>query len=349
MLNFLRVILAPLSIVYWLIIKLRNCFFDTGIFKSHSVNAKVISIGNLTVGGSGKTPTVINVTTVLKNNGKKVGILSRGYMRNSKGYMLVANEDKLLTTVDKSGDETFLTAEECKVPAAVAENRVVGANNFLNDVDLDTIVLDDAYQHRWINRDLNILVFDQRFMQKTRSMDQKLLPLGILREPFSSINRADIIIINRKFNEKKEIPAKLKKYFEGRIIFTGYYETTGIYDVKNHQHYNVKDFQGQKSLVVCGIARPYSFLKVLENNRIDFTNKLLFKDHKKYSQKEVETIRKKFYSTNAHSVLTTQKDAVKLTQFSKELDDIDIYYLKIDLIIEQKDELQNHLLGIFNK
>ncbi|OGU34912.1 MAG: tetraacyldisaccharide 4'-kinase, partial [Ignavibacteria bacterium GWB2_35_6b] len=244
--------------------------------------------------------------------------------------------------------ETFLVAEECKVPAAVAERRVDGASKFLNDVKLDIIVLDDAYQHRWIERDLNILIFDQRFMQKTESMDQKLLPLGIMREPFSAVDRADIIIINRKFNEKKEIPAKLKQYFEGKKIYTAYYETSGIHDVKNHQHYEVSDFKGQKSLVVCGIARPFSFLKVLENNGIDFTNKLLFADHKNYSHKEVETIRKKFYSTNAHSVLTTQKDAVKLTRYSKELDDIDIFYLKIDLIIEQKDEFENHLLGIYN-
>lgn len=347
MLNFLRVFFSPLNIVYGFLIDIRNYCFDQKIFKSKKVNAKVISIGNITVGGSGKTPAVIYVTNVLKNAGKKVGILSRGYMRNSKGYLLVADEKKVLADVDKSGDETFLAAEECKVPAAVAERRVDGANKFLSDVKIDTIVLDDAFQHRWIERDLNILIFDQRFMQKTESMDQKLLPLGIMREPFSAVNRADIIIINRKFNEKKEIPAKLNQYFEGKKIFTGYYKTSGIHDVKNHQHYEVSDFKGQKSLVVCGIARPFSFLKVLENNDIDFTNKLLFGDHKNYSNKEVEKIRKKFYSTNAHSVLTTQKDAVKLTRYSKELDDIDIFYLKIDLIIEQKDEFENHLLGIY--
>ena len=348
MLDFIRVILSPLNIVYGLLIKVRNYFFDRGIYKSKKVKAKVISIGNITVGGSGKTPTVIYVTNVLKNAGKKVGILSRGYMRRSKGYILVASEKGLVTEVDKSGDETYLAAEECSVPAAVSENRVDGANKFLNDVELDTIVLDDAFQHRWIERDLNILIFDQRFMQKTKSMDQKLLPLGLMREPFNSVNRADIIIINRKFNEKKEIPVKLKKYFQDKKIFTGYYAATGIYDVKNHQHYELKEFQGQKSLVVCGIAKPYSFLKVLENNGIDFTNKLLFKDHKNYLHKEVETIRKKFYSTNAQSVLTTQKDAVKLTRYAKELDDIDIYYLKIDLIIEQEDDFKNHLLGIYN-
>lgn len=347
MLNFLRVILSPLTIVYGFLIECRNYFFDKKIFKSKKVNAKVISIGNITVGGSGKTPTVIYVTNVLKDAGKKVGILSRGYMRNSKGYLLVSDGKKVLADVNKSGDETFLVAEECNVPAAVAERRVDGANKFLNDIKLDTIVLDDAYQHRWIERDLNILIFDQRFMQKTESMDQKLMPLGIMREPFSAVDRADIIIINRKFNEKKVIPDKLQKYFKGKKIFTGYYEAAGIYDVKSHQNFELKEFKGQKSLVVCGIARPFSFLKVLENNGIDFTNKLLFADHKNYTNKEVETIRKKFYSSNAHSVLTTQKDAVKLTRYSKELDDIDIYYLKIDLIIEQKDEFKNHLLEIY--
>ncbi|MCB9249013.1 MAG: tetraacyldisaccharide 4'-kinase [Ignavibacteriales bacterium] len=334
MLKFIRIILSPLTILYKFIINLRNSFFYKNTFKQTKVNAKVVSVGNLTVGGSGKTPFVIMLTKYLKSKKNRVGVLSRGYGRNSKGYHLVSKGDSPLIDVSKSGDEILLVSAECKVPAAVSEKRVIGAQNFLNDVELDTIVLDDAFQHRWIWRDLNILIIDQKFLSNVNSIDQNLLPLGSMREPFESTKRADLIVINRKFSPKITLPSKLKHYFLEKSLYYSYYSVEGIYDVKDNKKYTTKDFEGQHSLVVCGIAKPFSFLRVLEENNINIKNKIIFNDHKNYTIKEVEEIRKKFYSTNSYSVLTTQKDAVKLMQFRKELDDIDIYFLKIELQIE---------------
>lgn len=349
MINILKIVLSPFTLLYWLIITVRNKLFDKGIFNQKKVDAKVISVGNITVGGAGKTPTVIHVSKILKEAGIKVGILSRGYSRNSKGYQLVSDGSNLLIPVNFSGDEITLAAEECGVPAAVSERRVDGAEKFIRDVNVDAIVLDDAFQHRWIARDLNILVFDHRFLTKKRTCDRNLFPLGRMREPFSAIDRADIVIINRKFTEKVEIPKNILKLFEDKKLFYGYYESSGLYDVKNHHYFELDEFDGEKSLVVCGIARPYSFLRVLETNNVDISNKILFKDHKEYKLKEVNLIRKKFYETNSNSVVTTQKDFVKLKSFSKELDDIDIYYLKIDMEIENKNEFKNHILELFNK
>lgn len=334
--------------LYQVIVTTRNKLFDRGIFSQIKVEAKVISIGNITVGGAGKTPTVIMVTKLLKEAGIKAGILSRGYSRNSKGYQLISDGSTLFLPVNKSGDEIYLAAEECGVPAAVSERRVEGAQKFIGDTNVEAIVLDDAYQHRWLDRDLNILVFDQRFLTKKGIIDRNLLPLGRMREPFSSVDRADIVIINRKFTEKVDVPKSIVKLFEGKKLFYGYYVASGVYDVKNHQQFRLNEFEGEKSLVVCGIARPYSFLKVLEQNDIDISNKLLFKDHKEYTLKEVNLIRKKFYVTNSNSVVTTQKDFVKLKDFSKELDDIDIYYLKIDMVIEQEKEFKEQILKLFN-
>jgi len=335
-------------LLYQVIVTTRNKLFDRGIFSQIKVEAKVISIGNITVGGAGKTPTVIMVTKLLKEAGIKAGILSRGYSRNSKGYQLISDGSTLFLPVNKSGDEIYLAAEECGVPAAVSERRVEGAQKFIGDTNVEAIVLDDAYQHRWLDRDLNILVFDQRFLTKKGIIDRNLLPLGRMREPFSSVDRADIVIINRKFTEKVDVPKSIVKLFEGKKLFYGYYVASGVYDVKNHQQFRLNEFEGEKSLVVCGIARPYSFLKVLEQNDIDISNKLLFKDHKEYTLKEVNLIRKKFYVTNSNSVVTTQKDFVKLKDFSKELDDIDIYYLKIDMVIEQEKEFKEQILKLFN-
>jgi len=335
-------------LLYQVIVTTRNKLFDRGIFSQIKVEAKVISIGNITVGGAGKTPTVIMVTKLLKEAGIKAGILSRGYSRNSKGYQLISDGSTLFLPVNKSGDEIYLAAEECGVPAAVSERRVEGAQKFIGDTNVEAIVLDDAYQHRWLDRDLDVLVFDQRFLTKKGIIDRNLLPLGRMREPFSSVDRADIVIINRKFTEKVDMPKSIVKLFEGKKLFYGYYVASGVYDVKNHQQFKLNEFKGEKSLVVCGIARPYSFLRVLEQNDIDISNKLLFKDHKEYTLKEVNLIRKKFYETNSNSVVTTQKDFVKLKDFSKELDDIDIYYLKIDMVIEQEEEFKKQILKLFN-
>ena len=134
MLKLIRIILSPLTILYKVIINLRNSFFDKDIFKQTKVNCKIISIGNLTVGGSGKTPFVIMLTKYLKGKNSKVGVLSRGYGRSSKGYKLVSTDGINLIDVNESGDEIYLVSSECKVPAAVSEKRVDGANKFLNDV-----------------------------------------------------------------------------------------------------------------------------------------------------------------------------------------------------------------------
>ncbi len=349
MLKLTRFILSPFTLLYGLVVKLRNFLFDKEIFKAKEVPAKVISIGNLTVGGSGKTPTTDLVTEILSKNQIRAGVLSRGYKRKSKGYRLVCDGENIFTSVEEAGDEIMMIAMEKKIPAAVAERRVEGAIKFLNDVNIDVIVLDDGFQHRWIKRDLDILVIDQRFLQKVNQREQYLLPFGDMREPFSSIERADIILINRKFNSSEPIPPKFQKYFNGKKVFFAEYKPVGFYDVKNNQHFPIKEFEGQKSLVVCGIARPYSFLSILENNSIDIGNKLLFKDHKDYNLKEVQLIRKKFYDTNSHSVLTTEKDAIKLTNFAIELDDIDIYYLKIKMFVKNADEFEKSILEIINK
>jgi tetraacyldisaccharide 4'-kinase len=348
LISLLKILLSPLAFIYGSVIGIRNFLFDKNIFRQKKVGAKVISVGNLTVGGSGKTPAVISLINLLKNE-NKIGVLSRGYGRKSSGYLLVRDDNKILQSVDSSGDEIYLVADECKIPAAVSEKRFEGATKFLKDVDLDIIILDDAYQHRWIHRDLNILIFDQRFLCKNNLMEKNLLPLGIMRERFSSVNRADLIIINRKFSSRQNIPSQLWKHLINKELFYSYYEARGIVDVKTQQVYPVSDFSGQDSLVVCGIAKPFSFIKALEDNNINTKNKVVFKDHKNYNIKEIELIRKKFYETNSHSVLTTQKDAVKLSNFSKELDDIDIFYLKIEMKFEDEQRLTNKINQIIKK
>jgi tetraacyldisaccharide 4'-kinase len=343
--KFLKILLAPFVFLYGSIINVRNLFFDKAVFKSEKVNAKVISVGNINIGGSGKTPLVIYVTNLLKNSGYKVGVLSRGYGRKSSGYKLVSKGDAILTSVEECGDEIYHTALECKVAAAVSENRVKGANKLIEETKIDSIVLDDAFQHRWIVRDIDLVIIDQSFINNKSFFTHNLLPAGDLREGFESLKRADAIIINRKFLDREEINSEMKNHFDGRNIFTSYYKAISFVDAMRKIEYSLDDFKGQESLVVSGIANPQSFLNVLGKVHVNTQNKMIFRDHKNYTFKEVQQIRKQFYTTNSHSVVTTEKDAVKLSRFNREFDDVDIFYLKINLCMDDEESFKQYLIN----
>jgi len=339
-----RLLLLPVLPIYSAIILIRNWFFDKKFFRAEKIPAKVISVGNITVGGSGKTPLVIYLLNLLQNEKKNPAVLSRGYGRRSKGYLLVSDGKKLLANVNMSGDEIYHTVSECKVPGAVSENRVKGAKKLIADTEVDVIVLDDAFQHRWIARDIDLVICEQRFLNQHGFVNHSLLPVGMLREPFGSLKRASALIINRKFSAKREMPEKYLKYFEGKKLFYAYYKATGFVDIMRKTAYNLGEFEGQKSLVVSGIANPYSFINILKQTNVDTENQLIFRDHKDYSFKDIQRIRKEFYATNSHSVVTTQKDAVKLTKFSTELDDIDIFYLNIELAMDDTEGFKNFII-----
>jgi tetraacyldisaccharide 4'-kinase len=346
--KILRLILFPFIPFYAAAICLRNFLFDKKFFKEKKVNAKVISVGNISVGGSGKTPLVIYLCEMIKKDGHKIGVLSRGYRRKTTGYLLVSDGDNILTKVENSGDEIFQTAKDCKIPAAVAENRFEGAQKFIKDTNINTLILDDAFQHRWIKREINLLIFEQGFLLNSSLLNQALLPAGNMREPISAAKRADAIILNRKFSEMKEIPAEILNHFEGKKIFTAFYKATEFTDVVNKTSYSLGEFSGQKSLIVSGVANPGSFINALKQFNIDVTNRIIFVDHKSYSFKEIQEIRRKFYSTNSNSVVTTEKDAVKLSSFSKELDDIDIFYLKIEMKMDHEESFINFIKNKLN-
>jgi tetraacyldisaccharide 4'-kinase len=343
LLKLLKIILVPFIPLYALIMALRNKFFDLNLFRTKGVNAAVLSVGNITMGGSGKTPLVIYLLNFLKSRGFSAGVLSRGYGRRTRGYLLVSEGKEILTRVDECGDEMYHTVLECSVPAAVSENRVTGAEKLIEKTGIDLLVLDDAFQHRWIERDINLLIFEQRFLIQPYSMNKFLLPSGILREPFRAIKRADAVIINRKFSGKADIPERYKKYFDNKPVFTTFYKAIEFVDIVRKTKYSLEEFSGQKSLVVSGIANPFSFINILNQTRVDTGNRLIFSDHKDYTIDEIQKIRKTFYLTNSHSVVTTEKDAVKLLNFSHEFDDIDIFYLKIEICFDKETEFQNFI------
>lgn len=346
--KLIKILLSPFVFIYNGVITVRNSFFDNSVFKSEKVGIKVISVGNITVGGSGKTPLVIFVTNLLKNAGYKVGVLSRGYGRRSKGFKLVSKGDEILTSVEECGDEIIQTVLECKVAAAVSENRVKGAKRLIKETNVNALVLDDAFQHRWIARDVDLVVIDQDFLNRKTTLTHNLLPLGDLREGFESLKRADAIVLNRKFFNKENLNEEFKEHIKEKKIFTAYYKAMSFVDVMRKIEYSLEDFKGQDSLVVSGIANPQSFLKILEQADVNTRNRLIFSDHKNYTAKEVQKIRKQFYTSNSHSVVTTEKDAVKLSRFNREFDDVDIFYLKINLCMDDEESFKQYLINKLN-
>ncbi|MBV6510748.1 MAG: Tetraacyldisaccharide 4'-kinase [Ignavibacteriaceae bacterium] len=334
-----RFLLWPLVPVYLAVTALRNMFFSAGINRAVKSSVPVISVGNINTGGSGKTPFVIYMSKLLLSLGKKPSVLSRGYGRTTKGYLLAAKEGRLLTSVEKCGDEIYQTVLESGVSAAVSESRVEGAKKLAADTGTDVIVLDDGFQHRWLSRDIDLVIFDVSAWL-SHPAQRTLLPAGNLRELPSAIRRADAVVLNHKFSEKMFFPEEIKKYTAGKKVFNARYSAASFRDVKSGTEYDRNDFNGQKSLVVCGIANPHSFIMALASMGINTAEQMVFRDHKFYTNDEVQLIRKKFYSTNAQSVITTQKDAVKLRQFARELDDIDIYALNIELVMEEAEEFK---------
>jgi tetraacyldisaccharide 4'-kinase len=216
---------------------------------------------------------------LLKKNRFKVGVLSRGYGRTSHGYKLVSKGEDIFCSVEECGDEIYQTVLECRVPAAVSENRFKGAEKLITETSVNAIVLDDAFQHRWINRDVDLLIIDQSFVNSYSFFSHNLLPTGDLREGFSSIKRADAIILNRKFLAKEEISEETKEYFDGKQIFTAFYKAISFVDVMRKIEYSIDDFKGQDSLVFSGIANPKSFLNILQQAHVNTQNKLTFKQY----------------------------------------------------------------------
>ena len=192
--TFLKYLASPFALVYGFIILCRNSFYNLGFFKSHKLPCTVISVGNLAVGGTGKTPTVIFLAKYLQKKNKKVTILSRGFGRSTRGTILVTDGNDTKFSWQEVGDEPYLMAKLLNgVPIIVDENRVRGGMFAIKNFNADIILLDDGFQHRSIIRDLDFVLINSRDKQS----DHKLIPSGILREPWLNIDRSSAIILTK--------------------------------------------------------------------------------------------------------------------------------------------------------
>jgi len=293
----------------------KNWLYEWGILKPKKAPLLVISIGNITFGGSEKTPLVIEVLSFLLKKGYRPALITRGYRGRweSKGGT-VANGLRILGSWKDSGDESFMVAQN--IPEAgvfVGKNRLASCRQaFYSGFNIG--VLDDGFQHRSLLRDLDIVLYDPSAKSP-------------LREPFSSFDRAHIILLKKGSQGRKE------KFFLGKKLYEYSVTSRGFFSLEKREPVDRDRLKAQKMVAFCGIARPERFSRLLLEEGISPLSFLTFPDHHPYPPSSIKKIINVCKNTQSSSVITTEKDAVKLTQTFGRFNIVP-YYLKIGIDIE---------------
>lgn len=323
MLKYLRLLLLPFNVIYALVVYVRNQFYDWGVFKSTSFDLPVICIGNLTVGGSGKTPTTEYLVRLLSEY--KVAILSRGYGRKTKGFVLADDT----ATAETIGDEPLQYYRKFKdVTVAVCEDRVTGIEKLQNEHEV--ILLDDAYQHRKVKAGFNILLFE---FSKIRKF-QMLMPAGNLRESFSGIKRAQAVLITKspleiKDGIKTEISSKLSLNAQQDLAYAHI-------AYQNLKHLYIDEemelVPNQDVFLLTGIANPQPLKQYLTSKDVDVRS-FEYPDHHRFTEKEIEDLVQSFqnHPRKQKIIVTTEKDGQRLLddKLRDLLLNLPVYYLPI--------------------
>ncbi len=304
----------PFSWLYGLGVGIRNYLFDAEILKSKSYSIPVISVGNITVGGAGKTPHVEYLIDLLRDE-MQVAVLSRGYKRKSRGYV-VADEN---TTMRDIGDEPFQIKQKFEgVYVAVDKDRCHGIDHLISDEDtkdVEVILLDDAFQHRYVKPGVNILLVDYH---KFINYD-KLLPAGRLREPQSAKVRADIVIVTKCPKNLNPIDYRvLSKAMDLKAFQQLYFTTLSYCDLKpifnGGDTVPLNEIMGENILLLTGIASPEHLqVDIMEYTRGVKLETMAFSDHHNFTERDVERINERFAAMpSPKRIITTEKDQVRL-------------------------------------
>ena len=346
--------LLPLSWLYGAGVRLRNQMFETGILKSRSFDIPVISVGNITVGGSGKTPHVEYLINLLKDK-VKVAVLSRGYKRKSRGYVLAAKD----TPMCDIGDEPYQMKRKFDdIYVAVDKDRCHGIERLTGDsqtADTDVILLDDAYQHRYVKPGINILLVDYHRL----IMYDKLLPAGRLREPQSGKSRADIVIVTKcpadlKPMEFRVITKAMNLYPYQKLYFTTlrYGSLKPVYCGADRK---LETLTADTSvLLLTGIASPQQMIVDLQPYTTRITP-LTFADHHQFTDADIERINAAYAAMDGKDriIVTTEKDHARLFGMKGLSDEVRAHLfvlpVRVGFMLGQEEEFNENIIGYVRK
>ena len=329
----------PLAVVYHLITAIINKMYDFGIFKSVRFRVPIIGVGNLSVGGSGKSPMVMYLAKLLSNN-FRMGILSRGYGRKTKGYYIVNYE----SNYQMVGDEAMQLFQRFKnkFVIAVCEDRVKGAKKIIADMDLELLVLDDSYQHRAIKPGFNILLTDYN----EPYFNDFLLPAGDLRESRNGSKRADIIMVTKcpkdlTQEQEQNYIAKIKPRYGQKVFFSSIQ-----YDENLQSKYgqiSIEKLADCEVLLITGIANPTPLVEELSQYTQNVKH-LKFRDHHSFSQEDIKKIADEYKKMGENKlILTTEKDYARLMSFEYFWEKL--FYWGINTEIKNKEEFNQIILN----
>ena len=304
--------LSPLGSLYGLVIKARNSLYDRQIFKSYRPDAKVISIGNITTGGTGKTPLVALTARLLAENGEKVCILTRGYGRKDPAdQVLVSDGERVLVDAGVGGDEPVELGRKLIGKAAIVadSDRVAAAKWAVKNLGSTAFVLDDGFQHRRLARELDIVCID--------AVDPfgngEILPAGRLRESVSGLKRAHAIVITRAdlVDEVSAIEREIGNNAPAAKIFRARSKITRFAELAGDR--SVTDPGSVSGFAFCAIGNPAAFFRQLETANIQVGGTKTFRDHHRFTRSDVAELEREAMQSGCDVLITTAKDAVRLT------------------------------------
>jgi len=339
--SFIRILLFPITLIYGFVIAIRNYCYDQNWIKSRSFDLPIISVGNIAVGGSGKTPMADYLIRLLKKD-YELALLSRGYGRKKSGFLIVQED----CSSDEIGDEPLqYKLNHSDILVAVSENRVKGVEQIKDQVKV--IILDDAYQHRAIKPGFSILLFDYNSVFKK----DYFLPSGNLREPISNLNRADIIVVTKtdKFfspMERRRVEAKLPIRNNQKVFYS--YIIYGELKILGHKNsetvFTLADIDKKTRIILfTGIAHPKTLHNFLSEKTKLITH-FAFSDHHNYSMRNLNKIKAGFEKETETKkiIITTEKDAMRLLgdKYKKFLEEYSVYYLPIQAEMNEHDKTQ---------
>jgi tetraacyldisaccharide 4'-kinase len=303
--------LLPLSWLYGIVVKVRNLAFEKGLLKTTRVSVPVVSVGNIAAGGTGKTPLVDYIAAYVLARSKKVVLVSRGYGRTSSGVVVVSDGSTVLADEPVGGDETVqLARKHPRMMVVVGERKVDAARKAINALGAEVIVLDDAFQHRALGRDLDIVVL----RGTSGTSPGYLLPAGLNREPSASLGRADLVAFSRIADERQMAveQGRVSPYFRGPCI--GYrYRIDRLVHANGTGDLAPEDVRGKSIIAFSGIGDPGSFETDLRTLGMDVKDHLRFRDHHRFTPKEFRQICRRSSAVGAGMIVTTEKDMVRLS------------------------------------